>query len=109
MAHVVTENCILCKYGTCVEVCPVVCFHEGNNFLVINPSECIDCGMCVPACNANAIYSMTNLPVEQQEFVEINEKLSLLWPAITSITRNPNHGDHWNGKKDKIKFLDPIK
>ena len=56
MAFVVTESCIKCKYMDCVEVCPVDCFHEGPNFLVIDPDECIDCTLCEPECPVEAIY-----------------------------------------------------
>src|SRR3546814_9522419 len=55
MTYVVTDACIRCKYMDCVEVCPVDCFYEGENMLVINPSECIDCGVCEPECPAEAI------------------------------------------------------
>jgi NAD-dependent dihydropyrimidine dehydrogenase PreA subunit len=56
MPFVVTENCIKCKHTDCVEVCPVDCFHEGPNFLVIDPDECIDCTLCEPECPVNAIF-----------------------------------------------------
>eukprot|EP01035_Chromulina_nebulosa_P006172 gene6172-8351_t len=55
MTYVVTDNCIKCKYTDCVEVCPVDCFYEGDNMLVIHPDECIDCGVCEPECPADAI------------------------------------------------------
>ena len=60
MTHVATDNCIKCKYMDCVEVCPVDCFHEGENMLVIHPDECIDCGVCVPECPAEAIFPDTD-------------------------------------------------
>ena len=62
MTFVVTENCIRCKYTDCVDVCPVDCFREGPNFLVIDPDECIDCAVCVPECPANAIYAEEDVP-----------------------------------------------
>ncbi len=68
MTFVVTENCIKCKYTDCVEVCPVDCFHEGPNFLVIDPDECIDCTLCEPECPAEAIFSEEELPDGQQHF-----------------------------------------
>ena len=46
MTYIVTDPCIKCKFMDCVEVCPVDCFYEGENFLVIHPDECIDCGVC---------------------------------------------------------------
>ena len=69
MAYVVTENCINCKYGDCVEVCPVDCFHEGPNFLVIDPEECIDCSLCVAECPAEAIFAEDDVPAEQFDFI----------------------------------------
>ena len=76
MTFVVTENCIKCKYQDCVEVCPVDCFYEGPNFLVINPDECIDCALCEPECPANAIFSEDELPEGQEVFIELNAELS---------------------------------
>jgi ferredoxin len=67
MAFVVTEQCIKCKYTDCVEVCPVDCFHEGPNFLVIDPDECIDCTLCEPECPVEAIFSEDEVPAGQEE------------------------------------------
>ena len=72
MTFVVTDNCIKCKYTDCVEVCPVDCFYEGPNFLVIHPDECIDCALCEPECPAQAIFSEDEVPEDQQEFIELN-------------------------------------
>jgi ferredoxin len=72
MAFVVTEACIKCKYTDCVEVCPVDCFHEGPNFLVIDPEECIDCTLCEPECPVEAIFSEDEVPAGQEEFKKIN-------------------------------------
>ena len=72
MTFVVVENCIKCKYTDCVEVCPVDCFYEGPNFLVIHPDECIDCALCEPECPAEAILSEDELPEDQMDFIEIN-------------------------------------
>lgn len=83
MTFVVTENCIKCKYTDCVDVCPVDCFHEGPNFLVIDPDECIDCTLCEPECPAEAIFSEDDLPDEQMEFLQINEELSRVWPVLS--------------------------
>src|SRR5690625_8008009 len=82
MTFVVTDNCIKCKYTDCVEVCPVDCFHEGPNFLVIDPEECIDCTLCVPECPAEAIYVDDEVPQDQMDFFEINARLAQRWPVI---------------------------
>src|SRR3990167_5463604 len=83
VTFVVTESCIRCKYMDCVEVCPVDCFREGPNMLVIDPEECIDCNLCVPECPVDAIYPDDEVPLEQQDFIELNAKLAKQWPAIT--------------------------
>ena len=83
MTFVVTENCIKCKYMDCVEVCPVDCFHEGPNFLVIDPDECIDCTLCEPECPAEAIFSEDEVPADQKDFLKINADLAKAWPVIT--------------------------
>ena len=75
MTFVVTENCIKCKYTDCVEVCPVDCFHEGENFLVIDPDECIDCSLCVPECPIDAIYAEEDVPEDQMHFIKLNADL----------------------------------
>ena len=106
MTFVVTENCIKCKYQDCVEVCPVDCFYEGPNFLVINPDECIDCALCEPECPANAIFSEDELPEGQEVFLELNTELSQKWPNITQIGDQPADREEWNGKADKLQFLE---
>jgi ferredoxin len=78
MTYVVTEACIKCKYMDCVEVCPVDCFYEGENMLVINPDECIDCGVCEPECPPKAIVPDTEKGMEQ--WLELNRTLSTQWP-----------------------------
>jgi ferredoxin len=85
MTHLVTENCIKCKHTDCVSVCPVDCFYEGPNFLVINPDECIDCAVCIPECPVNAIVAQEDIkdPVENQYWFDINTRLSKKWPLIT--------------------------
>ena len=89
MTFVVKDNCIKCKYTDCVEVCPVDCFYEGENFLVINPDECIDCGVCEPECPAEAIVSDTQLEGETTDWVELNRKYSLIWPNISQMRGTP--------------------
>ena len=83
MTHVVTESCIRCKYTDCVDVCPVDCFKEGPNFLVIDPDECIDCAVCIPECPVNAIYAEDDLPADQRDFMALNAELAPLWPTIS--------------------------
>jgi ferredoxin len=83
MAYLVTDNCVKCKYTDCVEVCPVDCFYEGPNMLVINPSECIDCGVCIPECPAEAIIADNNDDYDIKFWTELNEKYSEQWPNIT--------------------------
>lgn len=106
MTFVVTENCIKCRYTDCVEVCPVDCFHEGPNFLVIDPEECIDCALCVPECPAEAIKAEDDLAAEEQQFLEINVKLSQTWPVITENKGSLPDAEDWKDKPDKLKYLE---
>lgn len=105
MAFVVTESCIKCKYTDCVEVCPVDCFHEGPNFLVIDPDECIDCALCEPECPVDAIVSEDELPAEQQDFLQLNAELATEWPVITQKKDPPSDADEWRDKKEKRNLL----
>ncbi|MGK0673889.1 MAG: ferredoxin FdxA [Halothiobacillaceae bacterium] len=105
MAFVVTDNCIQCKYTDCVEVCPVDCFHEGPNFLVIDPDECIDCALCVPECPAKAIASEDDLPPEQVKFIQLNAELAQIWPVITRRKDPLPDADQWNGVPNKLEHL----
>ena len=106
MTFVVTENCIKCKYTDCVEVCPVDCFHEGPNFLVIDPDECIDCTLCEPECPIQAIFSEDEVPQGQEQFLELNAELSQQWPVITIKKDAPSDADEWDGKPDKLQYLE---
>ena len=106
MAYVVTENCIKCKYTDCVEVCPVDCFHEGPNFLVIDPEECIDCTLCVPECPINAIYAEDDLPAELTQYIELNAELAAEWPVITEKKDAPADAAEWENKPDKLQYLE---
>jgi len=106
MTFVVTENCIKCKFTDCVDVCPVDCFHEGPNFLVIDPDECIDCTLCEPECPAEAIFSEDELPEGQEQFIEINAELSQTWPIITDVQTPPADSEEWNGKPGKLEMLE---
>jgi len=106
MTYVVTENCIKCKYTDCVEVCPVDCFHEGPNFLVIDPEECIDCTLCEPECPIEAIFSEDDLPADQEQFVALNADLAKQWPVITEIKKPPSDAKEWEGVPDKLQYLE---
>ena len=106
MTFVVTENCIKCKYTDCVDVCPVDCFHEGPNFLVIDPEECIDCQLCVPECPANAIYDEQDLPDDQQAFIALNAELAAIWPVINQVKPPPEDAEKWDGVKNKLDLLE---
>jgi ferredoxin len=106
MTFVVVEDCIMCKYTDCVEVCPVDCFHEGPNFLVIDPDECIDCTLCEPECPIEAILSEDDLAPEQEHFLELNAELSREWPVINQQKDPLPEADEWAGKPDKLELLE---
>ena len=106
MTFVVTESCIKCKLTDCVEVCPVDCFHEGPNMLVIDPEECIDCTLCEPECPVEAIFSEDELPAEQEKFLELNAELSADWPVITEMKDAPADADDWREVKEKFQYLE---
>lgn len=105
MTYVVTESCIKCKYTDCVDVCPVDCFHEGPNFLVIDPDECIDCTLCVAECPVDAIYAEDDVPTVQREFIKINADLAKFWPVIVEKVDAPADADEWKDIKDKRQHL----
>jgi len=106
MTYVVTDNCIKCKYTDCVEVCPVDCFHEGPNFLVIDPDECIDCTLCEPECPAEAIFAEDDVPAGMENFLEINAELTKQWPVITEKKDGLPDAEEWDGVKDKLQYLE---
>ena len=106
MTFVVTEACIKCKYTDCVEVCPVDCFHEGPNFLVIDPEECIDCTLCEPECPIEAIYPEDDLPEGQEHFFFLISELSEKWPVITHMKDAPEDADEWAEVLDKLHLLE---
>ncbi len=106
MTHVVTESCIKCKYTDCVDVCPVDCFKEGPNMLIIDPDECIDCAVCIPECPVNAIYADVDLPQDQMKFVEINAEMSKTCEVITDKKESPADADDWKDVKDKLQYLE---
>lgn len=106
MTFVVTEDCIKCKYTDCVEVCPVDCFYEGPNFLVINPDECIDCALCEPECPIDAIVSEDDLNDDNRHYLELNTELSAEWPNITIKKEAPADAKEWEGVEDKLQYLE---
>lgn len=112
MTYVVTEACIKCKYTDCVAVCPVDCFYEGEETLVINPTECIDCGVCEPECPAEAIIP-DNDPRCDDELLEFNQKWSQQWEVIFEQKEPLPDADSWNPAKgytgDKKKLLEEYK
>ncbi|MCC7410914.1 MAG: ferredoxin family protein [Gammaproteobacteria bacterium] len=106
MTFVVTENCIKCKYTDCVEVCPVDCFHEGPNMLVIDPDECIDCTLCEPECPVEAIMSEDDVPEDQHGFIALNAELAKAWPVISEMKPPPADADEWKDVKGKLERLE---
>ena len=106
MTYVVTEQCVKCKYTDCVEVCPVDCFHEGPNMLAINPEECIDCALCVPECPVDAIYYEDDVPEDQAQYMEINERLCKVWPVILERHDPPPDADSWANKPNKTELIE---
>ena len=105
MAYVVTESCIKCKYTDCVEVCPVDCFYEGPEFLVIHPDECIDCGLCEPECPIEAIFPDDEIPDNQIEFIEINARLADVYENITEAKEPLPDADNFKDIENKKEFL----
>jgi len=101
MTYVVNEACIKCKYMDCVEVCPVDCFYEGENMLVIHPDECIDCGVCEPECPVEAIHPDTDDVSEP--FIEMNRKYAETWPNITRKGESPADADDWRDVANKFQ------
>jgi len=106
MTYVVTETCIKCKYTDCVDVCPVDCFREGPNFLVIDPDECIDCTLCVAECPVEAIYAEDDVPADLREFIDINREMSKVWKPIIEKKDSLPDADDWKDRKGKRQFLE---
>ena len=105
MTYLVTDNCIMCKHTDCVEVCPVDCFYEGENMLVINPDECIDCGVCEPECPVDAIISDAsfNNQSEAVRWTEINRKYAQMWPVITQKKDALPNASAWDNVSHKFE------
>ncbi len=102
MAFIVTDPCVKCKLMDCVEVCPVDCFYEGENFLVINPDECIDCGICEPECPVEAIKP-DDEDTSDQFWLEVNTKYSEIWPNITRKGESPTDADQFRDEENKFE------
>lgn len=101
MTYVVVENCIKCKYTDCVDVCPVDCFYEGENFLVIHPDECIDCGVCEPECPAEAIVPDTE--PGNESWLELNNKFAEIWPNLTEKKDAMPDAEKYDGETGKLE------
>ncbi|MBB4124420.1 ferredoxin FdxA [Martelella radicis] len=104
MTYVVTEDCIACKHMDCVEVCPVDCFYEGENFLVIHPDECIDCGVCEPECPVEAIVPDVDGP-DLDFWIELNRKYAEVWPNIIAKGTPPENAKEMEGVPNKFRDL----
>jgi ferredoxin len=105
MTYIVIESCIKCKLMDCVEVCPVDCFYEGENMLVIHPDECIDCGVCEPECPVEAIVPDTE--PDTGKWLDINTEYSGKWPNINRMGEPPTDADEWRDKTGKAKYFSP--
>jgi ferredoxin len=105
MTFVVTDICIKCKYTDCVEVCPVDCFYEGENMLVIHPDECIDCGVCEPECPIDAI--IPDSEPEADKFLELNRDYAEKWPVLTRKKDALPEAEEFKDKKDKMDLFSP--
>jgi ferredoxin len=103
MTYVVTEKCIKCKYMDCIEVCPVDCFYEGENMVVINPEECIDCGVCEPECPIDAIIPDTIEDAEK--WVQFNRQYAEQWPNIALKGTPPQDADEWKTAENKLSYF----
>jgi ferredoxin len=106
MTYVVTETCIKCKYTDCVDVCPVDCFREGPNMLVIDPDECIDCTLCVAECPVEAIFAEDDVPDNQKHWTKVNAELSKVWKTIIEKIPAPADADEWAKIKEKAHLLE---
>jgi len=105
MAYIVAEPCINCKFTDCVAVCPVDCFYEGENMLVIHPDECIDCGACEPECPVNAIFEEDDLPEKWAEYTELNERLATEWTVITEQKEPMASAEEFRNVEEKRALL----
>ncbi|XZG69206.1 ferredoxin FdxA [Chitinibacteraceae bacterium HSL-7] len=106
MTYVVTDACVKCKYTDCVDVCPVDCFHEGPNFLAIDPDECIDCTLCVAECPVGAIYAEDEIPDGMEGYLPLNAELAKTWPVITQKKDPLDDHAEWADVVGKIHLVE---
>lgn len=108
MTYFVGENCVKCKFTDCTVVCPVDCFIEGPNFLTIDPTECIDCGVCVPECPAEAIFADTDDAPDKEYWIAKNAELAIKWAGNVIVKKKDPlpDADEWNGKPGKKDMLE---
>lgn len=105
MTYVVTDSCIQCRYTKCVDICPADAFHLGPNFMVIDPDDCADCGLCGPECPEDAIYPENRLNDQQRIFIQINAELSKEWPVIFQQIEPLDTHTEWAGRPNKLPYL----
>jgi len=106
MPNVVTEACIACRYGECVDVCPVDAFRVGPNYVVIDPVSCVNCTVCVEVCPVGAIVADYELKGEQRQFIEINARLSRLYPPARGPVLPMPDADEWAFRSQKLDKLE---
>jgi len=107
MPFVVADPCVKCKYTDCVSACPVDCFYEGENMLVIHPDECIDCGACVPECPAEAIFEESDVPSKWDEYIALNAKYAEEWPQISEQKDPLPNADDFKDVEGKLDQVSP--
>ncbi len=107
MAFVVCEPCIKCKYTECVSVCPVACFHEGETMLVIDPKECIDCGVCVDECPVRAIYCDEEVPEKWRDYIALNVEYAAQWPLIEDSLEPLPSAEEFQSVEHKREHFNP--
>lgn len=105
MAYVVTDGCVRCKFTDCVEACPVDCFHEAENMLVIDPEECIDCGACVAECPVEAIFLDEDVPQGMEAYIELNAQLAQCTPIITVRKEAHPQAERYRTMQGKIDLI----
>lgn len=105
MTYVVTDNCIQCRHTSCVDICPADAFHLGPNFMVINPQECVDCGLCLPECPEDAILPENQLDDDNRQFLALNAELAQQWPVLLQRIEPLDDHQAWSKKPNKFPHL----